>query len=338
MQTIAMRLTIAGGLAAVLAAGPAAAQEATEIKLGRAFGVAQLPFMVMEHQKLVEKRLEGAGGTVPKVSWATLGGGNVLNDALLSGELHYAVAGTTAFLVPWARTRGTPNPFMGVAAMSSTPMLLLTRNPAVKSIADLTDADRIALPAVKVSIQAVTLQMAARQAFGRGNEFRLDPFTVSLPHPDATAALIGGRSEVNGHFSAAPFANRAMKSPEVKLILNSYDVVGPNTTLNVVYSTTRFRERNPITAKAVLGALEDAIALINADRRKAAEIYLEMTRERSTVEDLMEVLADPQITFTTTPINMMKYADFMHEIGTLRVKPADWKELFFADVHGLPGS
>ena len=328
------------GLAALVAAisVSARAQEVAEVRLGRAFGIAQLPFMVMENRRLVEQELASMGAKAPKVVWMTLGGGNVLNDALLTGELHFAVGGTTAFLVPWNRTRGTALEIKGVAAMSSTPMLLVTRNPAVRSIADFSAADKIALPAVKVSIQAVTLQMAAAKMFGRGQEFRLDPFTVSLPHPDATAAVISGQSEVNSHFSAPPYSDRELKANGVRLIMNSYDVVGKNTTLNLVYATSKFRDANPVVFRAVLAALKSAIELINKDHATAAQIYLDMTKERSTPQDIVDVLRDPQIVFTVTPINVMKYAQFMHEIGTLKTLPGSWKDLFFDDIHGEPGS
>ena len=34
----------------------------------------------------------------------------------------------------------------------------------------------------------------------------------------------------------------------------------------------------------------------------------------------------------------MKFADFQHRTGQIKVKPADWKEIFLADVHSYPGS
>jgi NitT/TauT family transport system substrate-binding protein len=49
------------------------------------------------------------------------------------------------------------------------------------------------------------------------------------------------------------------------------------------------------------------------------------------------VIEDPAVKFTTTPENVMKYAAFMHSIGTLEHLPASWQELFFADIHGVPG-
>jgi NitT/TauT family transport system substrate-binding protein len=39
-----------------------------------------------------------------------------------------------------------------------------------------------------------------------------------------------------------------------------------------------------------------------------------------------------------TPENTMKYAAFMEEVGTIKVKPDSWQDLFFPEIHGLPGS
>ena len=53
-----------------------------------------------------------------------------------------------------------------MAALNAMPNDLNSNNPNVKTHKDFTDNDRIALPGVKVSIQAVTLQMATEKAFG----------------------------------------------------------------------------------------------------------------------------------------------------------------------------
>ena len=52
----------------------------------------------------------------------------------------------------------------------------------------------------------------------------------------------------------------------------------------------------------------------------------------------MDVIGDPAVKFTTTPENVMKYAEFMHRTGTIKTLPASWKELFFQEIHGVPGS
>jgi NitT/TauT family transport system substrate-binding protein len=57
-----------------------------------------------------------------------------------------------------------------------------------------------------------------------------------------------------------------------------------------------------------------------------------------TVQEIADVLSDPHVKFTTTPENVMKYADFMHRIGSIKNQPASWKDLFFPEIHGAPGS
>ncbi|TMH67036.1 MAG: ABC transporter substrate-binding protein, partial [Betaproteobacteria bacterium] len=172
--------------------------EMTEIAVAEQYGIGYLPLMLMEEKKLIEKHAKAAGVDV-KVGWAKFAGGNVMNDALLSGNLQFASGGVGPLVTLWARTRGNID-VRGVGALNSMPLYLVTRNPNVKAIRDFRDSDRIALPAVKVSVQAVLLQMAAEQAFGAGQQNRLDPLTVTMSHPDAMQALLSGQSEIDAHF------------------------------------------------------------------------------------------------------------------------------------------
>ena len=328
--------------AAVLCAGmllaltSLARAEMAEIKVAKQYGISYLPLMLMEDGKLIEKHAKAAGLDVA-VTWATFAGGNVMNDALLSNSMQVASGGVGPLVTLWARTRGILD-VKAIAAINSMPLYLNTRNPSVKTVKDFTDRDRIALPAVKVSIQAVTLQMAAEKAFGEGQQNRLDALTVSLSHPDAQAALLSGQSEITAHFGSPPFQYQQLKNPAIHTVLNSYDVLGGPATFNVVWTTARFRAENPRLYDAFVKALDEAIAQINADRKAAAEAYLRISKDKDTVENIASMMNDPQIVFTTTPQNVMKYADFMHKTGTIKVKPDSWKELFFPNVHALPGS
>ncbi|MGE3916148.1 MAG: ABC transporter substrate-binding protein, partial [Hyphomicrobiaceae bacterium] len=86
-------------------------------------------------------------------------------------------------------------------------------------------------------------------------------------------------------------------------------------------------------------AFEEATKAINADKKGAAARYLEIAKDRkSSVEDIAAMLTDPDTEFTMTPKATMKYAEFMHKVGSIKVKPASWKDLCFENVHGLPGS
>ena len=332
----AARSLIALGMAvAVVVATPARAEMA-EIKVAQQYGISYLPLMIMEEQRLIERHAKAAGVDV-KVGWAKFAGGNVMNDALLSSSLQFASGGVGPLVTLWARTRGNLD-VKAVSAINSMPIFLNTRNPAVKTIKDFTDKDRIALPAVKVSIQAVTLQMAAEKAFGEGQQNRLDAITVSLSHPDAQIALLSGAGEIDAHFSSPPFQYQQLAKPGVHTVLNSYEVLGGPATFNLVWTTSKFRAENPRLYDAFVKALDEATAIINGDRKAAAETYLRLAKDKDTVQDILAVLNDPAIVYTTTPQNVTKYTDFMFKSGAIKVRPESWKDLFFPNAHGLPGS
>jgi len=333
MQRSLMRAAL---LVALALLAPHARAEMSEIKVAQQYGISYLPLMLMEEQKLIEKHAKAAGLDV-KVGWAKFAGGNVMNDALLSSSLQFASGGVAPFVTLWARTRGNLD-VKAVSAINSMPLYLNTRNPGVKSLKDFTEKDRIALPAVKVSIQAVTLQMATEKAFGDGQHGRLDPLTVSLSHPDAQVALLSGSSEITAHFSSPPFQYQQLEKPGIRTVLNSYDVLGGPATFNVVWTTSKFRTENPKLYDAFVKALDEATAQINRDRKAAAEAYLRISKDKDTVADILAMLNDPLIVYTTTPQNVMKYVDFMAKVGAIKVKPDSWKDLFFPNIHGASGS
>lgn len=324
-------------LALTMALNPGSARaDADEIRIARQYGLGYLQLMMMEHDHLFEKQAKALGLGDLKARWVTLGGGSVANDALLSGSVDIIGGGIGAFVTLWEKTRGS----LGVrspGALASFPMLLNSNNPAVKSIKDLTDKDKIALPAIKISPQAVTLQAAAAKIWGFDQYARLDHLTVTLPHPEAMQALISGRSEVTAHFTTPPFMNLELKDPGIHTILNSNDVWGPQTA-TITWTTSRFAKENPKLLQAFVAALEDATKLINADKRKAAELYAEMAKEKGGADEVYAMLADPRMKFTTIPENITKFTDFKYKTGTMKVRPESWKDLFFQNVWEREGS
>jgi NitT/TauT family transport system substrate-binding protein len=321
----------------LLSAAAASHAEVSELKIASQYGISYLPLMVMEEQKLIEKYAKEGGVAPLKVTWAKFAGGNVMNDALLSESLHFAAGGVAPLVTLWAKTRGSYD-IKAVAALNSMPLYLNTRNPKVKSIKDFTDKDKIALPAAKVSIQAVTLQMAAEQAFGPGQQGKLDAMTVSMSHPDAQAAILSNSSEITGHFSSPPFQYQQLEKPGVHTVLNSYDVLGGPATFNLVWTTSKFRNENPKVYAAFIKALDESMVMINRDKRWAAQTYLRLSRDKSGADEILKMLNDPSVKYTTTPQNVIKYVDFMYKIGSIKAKPESWKDLFFPNVHALPGS
>src|ERR1700680_4258596 len=213
---------VCGWLAtAAIAIVPALAQaETNEIPAAQQYGPFYLALMIMEDSKLIEKQALAAGLGEIKVTWAKLGGPGAMNDALLSGSLDFATGGVPSLITLWAKTRGSANEVRGVGALNSMPVNLVTSNPNVKSIRDFTDQDKIAVTTAKVSTQALLLQMAAAKEFGEQNYAKLDPLTVSLPHPDAMTALLAGSGTITAHFSSPPFQYQEVAKPGIRHILN----------------------------------------------------------------------------------------------------------------------
>ncbi|MDB5413032.1 MAG: transporter substrate-binding protein, partial [Rubritepida sp.] len=186
--------------------------------------------------------------------------------------------------------------------------------------------------------QAVTLQMAAEKEFGPGQHARLDPLTVSLPHPDATAALIGGRTEITAHFGNPPFQNQQLQHPEIRRVLSSYDVVGGAHSVTLLYATQRWRDANPRTLRALLAAQEAANVWISANPREAAELYVRAERSSLSVDFVEALIRHPDHHFTSRPEGVLHFAQFQHRIGQIPMRIERWQDVFFPEAHEGVGS
>lgn len=334
------RSLFAGALVAAMIAGLAtpAVAEMKEVHAAKQFGVSYLGLMVMENHKLFEKHAKAAGLGDVKIIWGTFSSGSVMNDALLSGDLQFASEGVGPFTTIWAKTHGNIG-VRGMCAMNAMPLYLNTSDPNVKTIKDFTSKDKIALPAVRVSIQAVTLQMAAAKVFGEKNAFKLDSLTVSMSHPQAEVAMLSGHTEITAHLTSPPYQYQELKDPKIHRVFSSYDILGGPATFNIIPVTKKFHDENPKTYKAFFDGFKEATDWINANKKAAAELYIKMSKDkRDSVKDIMDILNDPSVSYTITPHNVMKYVDFMHKIGSIKIKPASWKEMFFETAQNLNGS
>jgi NitT/TauT family transport system substrate-binding protein len=330
-----MKLTTLAA-AALVFASTAARAEISEITIAQQFGVSFLPLMIMERDGLIEKHAKAAGIEV-KTNWQKVAGPSVINDGLLSGTVHFGAVGAPSLITLWSRTKSNVG-VKGVAAMTSYPLYFVTRNPELKSLKDLSQKDKIAIPSVKISTQAIMLQMAAADLFGQPNYQKFDELTVSLAHPDALLALMNNTGGVNAHFSTSPFYEQEMKIAGARVLTTSYDILGGRASALVVVTTTKFHGSNPNLYKAFLAAEKEAIDTINKDKRKAAQDYLDIAQDRkSTLDEIFNVINDKDYAFTLLPEKVFKTAVFMGKVGTVKDPPGKWQELFFPDIHGLPG-
>lgn len=321
---------------AALAVSATSAQAEGRIRVAQQFGIGYLLLDVVRDQQLIEKHGKQLGVEV-QVEWAQLSGATVMNEALLAGSIDIVSAGIPPALVLWDRTRGKQNVKV-VASLGSLPNYLLTNNPNVRSLKDLSDKDRIAVPAAGVGFQSRTLQIETARQFGAADFKRFDTISVSLPHPDATAALIKGGSEVNTHFSSAPFYYQALENKQVRKVLSSYDILGGPATFNVLYTTQKFHDDNPKTYKAFYNALVEAEQFVKANKAKAAEVFIRVQQSKLSPDLVRRIVEDPENDFTVTPQRTFVYADELQKLGVIKNRATSWKDYFFAEAHALPGS
>lgn len=315
----------------------APAQAEGRIRIAEQFGVVYLLLNVAQDQKLVEKQGRKEGVDI-QVEWTKLSGGAAVNDALLSGSIDIAGAGVGPLLTIWDRTRGKQN-VKGVASLGNFPYYLVSNNPAVKTIADFSDKDRIALPAVGVSVQARILQMAAAKQFGVKEFNRFDKLTQAVPHPDAAAAVIAGGTEINAHFGNPPFQDQELaQNKRAHIVLNSYDVQGGPGSATVLYATEKFRSENPKTYRAFTAALAEAAQFVKANPEAAADVYLKVNKSNIDRALLLSIIKNPQVEFKVAPQNTLGLAQFLHDVGAIKNRPASWKDYFFDDPATTGGS
>ena len=303
--------------------------ELKELTISKQYGLSYLPLIVLEEKKLIEKYALNDGLGDVKVNWATFGGGSVANDALLSGNAQIVGGGNGPFIRLWDKTQGKVK---ALAALNESPIVFVSNNPNVKSIKDLTTKDKIALPAAKVSVQALLLQIATAKEFGIKSYDKFDDLTVTLKNPDAFAAVTSGNSEVTGHIGLEPYSTLELQNPNVHQVFNSFDVIGSPHTTNLIWTTDDFYKQNPKLSKAVISALNEANKWIVENHDDAVKLYLESYKSKESPELISKVLKN-SITFNTKPReNITIFSDFLYDVGVTKTKPASWKELFFDTV------
>lgn len=334
---ITRRGLMAGAALAAMLATHASAQQKTEFAVSRQQGILYMPTHVIEKKKLFEKHAEALGLKGITVKWMSFSSSSAQQDALLSGGVDMINTGTGPLLLLWDRTKGGVK---GVVASSAQPVTLVSRDPRIKSIADIGPGDKVAVPTVKVSTQAILLQMAVAKQFGAENYAKLDANTVQMGHSDAFIALKNPTHEVKSHFAAPPFQYYALKQVEgAHIVLNSPDVIGGPLSQGQFMATTKFAEANPLFIKAVRAAAEEAKTFIEKNTAEAVDIYREVTGDKTEAAAILALLKEPgMMEWDLFPQGTLKFAAHLNAIGTLKTKPTSWKDYYLPIAHDLSGN
>ena len=329
--------TLASGASWLAAPSIVRAQAPLPVVFAQQRGLLYLPVDMMVTGGVLQQVATKQGLGPIDASAITVGGPGAVIDAILSGAADYGTVALPSLITLWEKTRNSPNPIKAVGAVSNGAMTLYTTNPTVKSITDFTETDRIAVPSVAISFNAMMLQMMAEKQWN--DPHRLDHLTVALGHPDAVVALSAGygKSIITAHIAVQPFTERGLKLPGAHVIADSRQVFGGPLTQITLVASKQTKERNPALFKAVADALEQSIKVANADKKAAAVLWKKAQKASESVDELDALLDDPGFEFTSQPHRIAFFAAFLNRIGTMKAKLADWKDLFWETAYDQQG-
>ncbi|HKS88853.1 MAG TPA: hypothetical protein VJR70_05380 [Stellaceae bacterium] len=327
-ELIAAALLVGAGLAA----RPASAQ-AAPLRIARPLDLVALPLVVMQHEHLIERVAESMGLGEVKIAWSAPAGDPL--DALAKGETDLAAAEVAPFLI--AADGDTPPQVRAIGALAQRPYVLVSRNRTIRTIRDFGPKDHIAVPALKTSGPALMLEMAAAQEWGPEHYDQLDRFVVAQPDAAATDALLSGKGSIDAHFSRTPYADDELGDPKIHRVMDSFDIAGPHS-VTVLATTMRLHERSPELCKAILAALQSADDLIAKTPGAAAEMFAATVKDQDIpLEDLSDMIGDPDLAYRAASAGIMRLAEFMHQVGRLKRQPASWQDLFLPEARDLKG-
>jgi NitT/TauT family transport system substrate-binding protein len=329
-----------GGAATVVLAGAgtkALSQAKKEVTISRQPGILYMPLHVIEKHKLIEKHAERLGLAGTTVKWVAFSNGGAQQEALIAGNVDLINTGTGNLLLLWDRTKGGVK---GIAATSAALLTFISRDPRITSLKDIGPGDKIAVPTVKVSTQAILLQMAAANMFGPEQWARFDPHTVQLGHPDAFIAMKNHTHEIRSHFAAPPYDYYELREvPGARKVLDSAEIIGGPLTQGQFFTTTKFADANPKIIEAVRAAAEEAKSFIASNLPDAISAYQEVNNDKTSPDVLAEIVKQPGMRdWNLYPQGTMKFAAHLHRVGTLKTAPSSWKDYYLPVAHDLPGS
>ena len=310
--------------------------EVVAIRVAHQPGLSYLPLMLMERYGLLPKHGRALGLSDLAYKSVLVGSAAALNDVLLSNSADIIAGAITVMAALSDRARHLD--IRGIAALNCDAFYLNTNKPDIKTLRDFGSRDRIAVSAVKLSIHAIVLQMAAEKEFGPGRHTELDALTVSMPHPEAMASLLATGTEVTAHITTTPFKKMELANPRIHRVISSDSLVGGRATGAMVWTSGKFRAENPKAYAAFFDALKEAIDIIRNDPDHAARVYSEMENSKLDPVLIRALVADPEDIFTMVPEHTFDFVDFMQRTGRLRGRFNGWKDLFFPEIHSQPGS
>ena len=291
------------------------------VRIATQYGLQYAPAQIMEKKKIINKYIPNA-----KIVWQTFPSGGAINEALAADKVDFAFMGPPPFFI--SRDKGVKIKL--VSSVQGGPNGIITYRPDIKSIIDLKDNDKIALPALG-STQHIFLQMESKKLLN--DPHAMDDKVLSMSHPDAMNALTN--KQVAAHFASAPYYFEELNNPEMHEILTSKEAFGGEFTHIFLVATEKFHDNNPMAYAAVYQALNQAITTINEQPKEVSKILAPIYNISE--NKILEYITWKDTNYSSTPYGLLKMAAFMKEAGYINKVPSKISDIAFENITAQMG-
>lgn len=229
----------------------------SKVVLGYQYGTAYAPIEIMRVHRILEKLLPDT-----QIEYRQFGGPTPIREAMLTGDVTVGFMGVSPVII------GIDNgmPWKFAAALSSNQVALVSRSPDIRTVADFSASDRIAVLSPGCTQHILLSALAMRDL---GSPTALDSRIVSMTHADAVNALLSG-TEITAHFTTPPYIEEELKAG-MHLVEDGADIMEePFTFISAVAMDDLFNEK-PEVYKAFLAALDESVGIINDNIGEAAQ-------------------------------------------------------------------
>ena len=130
-----------------------------------------------------------------------------------------------------------------------------------------------------------------------------------------------------------PFGTRTSSQP------TSYDVFGGRHTIVSMYNREQWKTDNLRLYECVWKSFREAIAWINEDKKRGAELFHRFTKSKMELEEVIEMTTTPgEVDYLLEPERTMQVAEFLHSVGAIKQLPESWKDYYCENNYDLDGS
>ena len=295
----------------LVACGNGNADEKQSLTIAYQGGIGYAPVHILEAKKIIEKNYDGE----IEVEFVKLDSGAAINEGIIGGTIDIGCMG----LGPAISGVSSGVSYKVISNLCSQSHGLMSRDPKITSLKDITSKDKIALVSTG-SFQHILLAMAAEKSLG--NAHALDNNIQGMSHAEGMAALESGTVQL--HLTSSPFIYQE-RANESYTELSEISEVWPSGNSFLVAMAAGSLSENEKLFAAVSKSFEEAIAFINENPDETAQIETEYLG--LDLETVKSYLAEEDCQFFSELRGAESMASFMYRAGFIEkeVKIDDFK-------------